>query len=109
MQEIVVRVVLEREKTLSDKYPKLPPGLRVSSGPGTKTRKKVRNRDELCCWCKKNRATTVDHIFPISRGGKNTLRNLVGSCQPCNAFKGDNLPKEIGMKLFVPLRFFDYV
>lgn len=30
----------------------------------------------------------VDHIKPVSEGGKDTLLNLVASCQPCNGGKG---------------------
>jgi 5-methylcytosine-specific restriction endonuclease McrA len=30
----------------------------------------------------------IDHIIPVSRGGKNNLENLVLSCQSCNSKKG---------------------
>lgn len=42
---------------------------------------------------------TVDHILPISRGGKNTWGNTVCSCAPCNQRKADRLPHEANMKL----------
>jgi 5-methylcytosine-specific restriction protein A len=32
---------------------------------------------------------TIDHIVPLSRGGKNTRENIVWSCYPCNYEKGD--------------------
>ena len=33
---------------------------------------------------------TVDHIVPLSKGGKWELSNLVTCCEPCNSSKGDN-------------------
>ncbi len=31
---------------------------------------------------------TLDHVIPLSRGGKSTKNNCVPSCKPCNADKG---------------------
>ena len=31
---------------------------------------------------------TMDHVKPVSRGGKSTLSNLVTSCGLCNSKKG---------------------
>ncbi len=42
---------------------------------------------------------TVDHILPISRGGKNTWGNTVCACSSCNQRKADRLPHEANMKL----------
>ena len=42
---------------------------------------------------------TIDHIIPISRGGKNTWENVVTACGPCNGRKGNRLLDEIGLKL----------
>lgn len=33
---------------------------------------------------------TLDHVLPISKGGKTTWENLVASCGPCNSRKGNN-------------------
>lgn len=33
---------------------------------------------------------TLDHVLPVSRGGKTTFENTVTSCGPCNANKGNN-------------------
>jgi 5-methylcytosine-specific restriction endonuclease McrA len=51
---------------------------------------------ERCGYCTA-RATTVDHILPRSRGGRNTWRNTVAACGPCNQRKGDRTPAEAGM------------
>lgn len=31
---------------------------------------------------------TVDHVIPLSEGGKSGISNLVPSCEPCNASRG---------------------
>lgn len=36
-------------------------------------------------------SATVDHMHPISKGGSNSLRNMVLACHPCNAEKGNML------------------
>lgn len=45
------------------------------------------------------RDLTVDHILPVSRGGKNTWSNTACACFACNHRKGSRLPGEAGMKL----------
>lgn len=37
---------------------------------------------------------TLDHVFPLSRGGDHAPGNLVAACQPCNQLKGSLLPAE---------------
>ena len=37
---------------------------------------------------------TVDHITPISRGGKHDLDNLAFACRKCNLRKGNKTPEE---------------
>ena len=40
-------------------------------------------------------ALTMDHIVPISRGGKSTRANLVPACKKCNSNKKYYTPAEI--------------
>ena len=42
------------------------------------------------------RATSVDHVMPRSRGGGDDTSNLVAACLPCNQLKGDRTPEELG-------------
>lgn len=42
---------------------------------------------------------TVDHIWPVSRGGKNTWGNTICACARCNQRKADRTPHEANMKL----------
>jgi len=42
----------------------------------------------MCCFCRDQRATTVDHLRPRSRGGSDLRSNLVPCCHSCNQDKG---------------------
>ena len=42
----------------------------------------------LCAYCRCNRATTLDHLKPKSRGGSSLRSNLIPACQSCNHSKG---------------------
>lgn len=39
-------------------------------------------------------APTVDHLLPRSRGGKNTVENLVTACWSCNSTKRNKTADE---------------
>ena len=43
----------------------------------------------LCCYCRTNRATTVDHLKPKCKGGSSLRSNLVPACRSCNHSKGN--------------------
>ncbi len=40
---------------------------------------------------------TVDHIVPVSRGGRRVWENVVAACKPCNTGKGNRTPHEARM------------
>jgi 5-methylcytosine-specific restriction endonuclease McrA len=53
-------------------------------------------RDQFTCqYCnvlQPSRAKcTIDHVMPISKGGKNSWENMCTACGPCNVAKGDRL------------------
>jgi 5-methylcytosine-specific restriction endonuclease McrA len=73
---------------------------RYSAGPAW-SRPGVLNRDQRRCGYCDKAATTVDHIFPTSRGGRNKWSNTVAACDGCNQRKGDRTPAEAGMVLRV--------
>lgn len=58
-----------------------------------KMRFEVLKRDSFTCqYCGKMPPDTtlhIDHIKPVSKGGKNTMLNLVTSCVDCNLGKSD--------------------
>lgn len=63
------------------------------------TRRGVLRRDaHRCAYCGKA-ASTIDHVLPRSRGGKDTWENLVACCLRCNNVKGDRTPQEMAWEL----------
>lgn len=66
----------------------------------------VREIDEVCRYCMSAPATTTDHVRPLDRGGSHSPFNLVGCCRGCNGKKDNLYPREAGMVLHVPLRWF---
>lgn len=65
------------------------------------TRRGVLRRDaHRCGYCGKT-ASTIDHVLPRSRGGKDTWENLVACCLRCNNVKGDRTPQEMSWDLRV--------
>jgi 5-methylcytosine-specific restriction endonuclease McrA len=50
--------------------------------------------DGLCAYCLQPVALEVEHVLPISRGGRNDEDNLVAACRTCNARKGSRTPLE---------------
>jgi 5-methylcytosine-specific restriction endonuclease McrA len=69
---------------------------RYTTGPAW-SRGGVLQRDGRRCGYCGGHATTVDHILPRSRGGRNTWLNTVAACEGCNQRKGDRTPAEAGM------------
>lgn len=67
------------------------------------TRKNIYFRDRSRCQYCGRRASTkelnLDHIVPLSRGGRSTWENVVCCCVRCNTRKGSRLPEEAGMRL----------
>ncbi|TAJ46431.1 MAG: HNH endonuclease [Herbiconiux sp.] len=62
----------------------------------------LRRDNQRCGYCNAS-ASTIDHIQPRSRGGKDTWENLVACCLRCNNIKGDRTPEEMGWSLrFAP-------
>lgn len=59
----------------------------------------VLQRDNHTCGYCRAKATTVDHIQPRSRGGRNTWMNTIAACRFCNGKKADRTPREAGMVL----------
>tara|TARA_R110001592_G_scaffold80705_1_gene240149 strand:+ start:832 stop:1281 length:450 start_codon:yes stop_codon:yes gene_type:complete len=42
----------------------------------------------FCAYCRCNRADTLDHCKPKSKGGSSLRSNLIPACRSCNADKG---------------------
>ena len=63
------------------------------------SRRGVLRRDNQRCGYCGSSATTIDHVQPRSRGGKDTWENLVACCLKCNNIKGDLTPAEMNWTL----------
>lgn len=68
------------------------------------TRRAVFGRDAHTCQYCGDRAESIDHVLPRSRGGDHSWENVVACCRSCNIRKGDRLPSEAGFSLRVKPR-----
>lgn len=79
---------------LLTRYVRIPNGRSVPV-----SRRGVLRRDGHNCGYCGSHATTIDHVLPRSRGGKDSWENLVACCLRCNNVKGDRTPREMGWRL----------
>ncbi|WP_073772731.1 HNH endonuclease signature motif containing protein [Streptomyces sp. MJM1172] len=56
------------------------------SPPGVRKDELFSRWSGLCCYCD-GPAEHIDHVTPISKGGADTLGNVVPACAPCNLAK----------------------
>jgi 5-methylcytosine-specific restriction endonuclease McrA len=66
------------------------------------SRRGVFARDGHRCQYCGDRAETLDHVVPRSRGGLHTWDNVVAACRPCNVGKADRLLPETRLQLRRP-------
>jgi 5-methylcytosine-specific restriction endonuclease McrA len=70
------------------------------------TRRNIFHRDKSRCqYCGKvfaQRELNLDHVVPLSRGGRSTWNNVVTACIPCNSRKGNRTPEEANLQLVRP-------
>ena len=61
----------------------------LQKGPARKRFRKdiLEGWEHRCAYCHRERATTLDHVVPKSRGGPTTKANLVACCGDCNISK----------------------
>ena len=63
-------------------------------------------RDQYkCLYCEtnvNNVSVTLDHVIPVSRGGKTNWTNIVTSCRNCNTRKGNRLDMKPIYKPYKP-------
>jgi 5-methylcytosine-specific restriction endonuclease McrA len=77
------------------KYVHIPPGKKDVP----MSNRRIFDRDGYqCAYCLTeltHSTATVDHIHPRSKGGKHEWTNVITSCKPCNAKKGNKLLKDL--------------
>lgn len=71
------------------------------------TKHRLFSRDRhVCAYCgahMHDADLTVEHILPVSRGGRHEWTNVVTACRSCNTRKGNRRPEEARMPLlYVP-------
>jgi 5-methylcytosine-specific restriction endonuclease McrA len=98
------KVINNAEHTISMKIPavikliKIIRSLYRNRVPFSKRNVMVRD-GFVCAYCGDDRTLTIDHVLPVSRGGKSTFENCVAACKECNSTKGDRTPSEAKMYL----------
>lgn len=79
------------------------PKATFSASPPRLTRRNLCLRDMYTCqYCGKKlqySESTMDHVKPLSKGGKTKWDNVVLCCRPCNSWKGNKDPEELGLKV----------
>ena len=60
---------------------------------------KYEYRCQYCGGVFVQRDLNLDHVVPLSRGGRSEWTNVVAACVPCNGRKGNRFPEEAGMRL----------
>lgn len=62
-------------------------------------------KNHSCYWCGKeidkeySKGYHLDHFIPLSKGGLNTIENIVLSCASCNMSKGAMMPEDFAKKI----------
>ena len=81
-------------------------GHRANMVPRLTNRALFRRDRNICGYCGHEYTTahlTRDHIYPRSKGGKDTWKNCVTACSSCNKRKDDKTLDQAGMQLiYVP-------
>lgn len=57
----------------------------------------LRRDSGRCVYCGRP-GWTIDHVLPVSRGGRSSWENTVTSCGPCNQRKAARTPAEAGIR-----------
>lgn len=61
----------------------------------------MRDCSRRCVYCARAlelEIATLDHVYPVAKGGPHVPGNIVAACGGCNRLKGDLLPQEFFMR-----------
>jgi len=54
---------------------------------------------QYCCQKHPTKELTLDHVLPVSQGGRKDWMNIVTACRSCNQKKGNRTPDQADMPL----------
>lgn len=61
----------------------------------------LKDQDYKCKYCGQpfsdDLPPTVDHVWPLSKGGHHTATNIVAACKSCNAQKHAKIPEQLSL------------
>lgn len=72
---------------------------RIWRVPPVNRREVLRRDHHSCQYCGSTKQLTLDHVIPVSKGGKHRWDNVVTACERCNQRKSDRTPLQAGMPL----------
>jgi len=58
----------------------------------------------LCAYCDSEGPMTIEHLDPLSKGGKNIVGNIAPACHPCNSRKSDKTVEEFAPERAAEIR-----
>ena len=96
----IVLLLKEKVKFISSRvvklisYVKIPYKKLLDARPSKNLIKKLGNY--TCAYCGSISDLTIDHIIPLSKGGKHTFENTCCCCRTCNEKKGNRTPEQWG-------------
>jgi hypothetical protein len=58
----------------------------------SEVRERILNKyNNKCCFCESTKRLEIDHIIPISKGGREDEENMQILCKTCNISKGNRI------------------
>jgi 5-methylcytosine-specific restriction endonuclease McrA len=86
----------EKSKAIKQSYKHRRRATEKSGITGPELNAWKKSQAKICHWCGVECAKTfaVDHYYPLSKGGKHEVDNLVIACKPCNSRKSAKDPIE---------------
>ena len=91
----------EKRATISNSYKARRRAQAGGSDATAEIHEWANNQDKVCYWCAADceKSYHMDHYYPLSRGGKHTVENLVIACPTCNHRKHAKDPKEFAREV----------
>jgi len=59
-----------------------------------------------CAYCNTEGKLTVEHFYPIAKGGRHCISNIIPACRLCNSMKNSKMPEPWILKHFTEDRLF---